>query len=198
MWWPNVKVPQCSLCWWHSESDCHTVGRWPQWVIRLSPPGLLLTGKQTHWHTSQQKRTGSRKKPLSCRVDWSQHWWHPIIWPTLKLPSIITLTEHVISGGWKLWVRVLANGHLDTDGEIHYANGIDDSGAALSSVLDDWAKEEGTVMIMMPDHPRTHSDWPACLTDLSNTSPTALYIFLPWPSPLSLQSCIHSYSSLHT
>lgn len=74
---------------------------------------------------------------------------------TLKLPPIITSTQNmnwpVISGSESFWDRALANGHLDTDGEILYANGIDGSGPALSSALDDWAKEEGTQDAIDPE-----------------------------------------------
>jgi len=74
---------------------------------------------------------------------------------TLKLPPIITSTHNmnwpVISGAESFWDRALANGHLDTDGEIPYANGIDGSGAILSSALDDWAKEEGTQDAIDPE-----------------------------------------------
>ena len=74
---------------------------------------------------------------------------------TLKLPPIITSTQNmnwpVISGSKSFWDHALANGHLDIDGEILYANGIDGSGPALSSVLDDWAKEEGTQDAIDPE-----------------------------------------------
>ncbi|KIM59304.1 hypothetical protein SCLCIDRAFT_126402, partial [Scleroderma citrinum Foug A] len=74
---------------------------------------------------------------------------------TLKLPPIITSTQNmnwpVISGSESFWDHALANGHLDIDGEILYANGIDGSGPALSSVLDDWAKEEGTQDAIDPE-----------------------------------------------
>ena len=60
---------------------------------------------------------------------------------TLKLPPTITSTHNmncpVISGAESFWDRALANGHLDMDGEIPYVNGIDSSGAILSSMLDD-------------------------------------------------------------
>ncbi|KAL4072497.1 coatomer WD associated region-domain-containing protein [Scleroderma yunnanense] len=67
---------------------------------------------------------------------------------TLKPPPIITSTQNMnwplIAGDESFWDRALANGHLDTDGEIPYVNDIDGSGPAPSSALDDWAKEEGT------------------------------------------------------
>ena len=74
---------------------------------------------------------------------------------TLKLPPIITSTQNMnwpmISSSKSFWDHALANRHLDTDGEILYANGIDGSGPALSSMLDDWAKEEGTQDAIDPE-----------------------------------------------
>lgn len=65
---------------------------------------------------------------------------------TLKPPPIITSTSDLnwpsITVGESFWDRALANGNLDGDGEIPYVNGIDASGAAASSALDDWAREE--------------------------------------------------------
>ena len=57
----------------------------------------------------------------------------------------------MISSSESFWDHALANRHLDIDGEILYANGIDGSGPALSSVLDDWAKEEGTQDAIDPE-----------------------------------------------
>ena len=50
------------------------------------------------------------------------------------------------------WDHALASGHLDTDGGIPYANGIDGLiGVVLSSALDDWAKEEGIQDVIDPE-----------------------------------------------
>ena len=74
---------------------------------------------------------------------------------TLKPPPIITSTQNmnwpVISGAESFWDRALANGHLDTDGEIPYVNGINGSGAAPSSALGNWAKEEETQDAIDPE-----------------------------------------------
>lgn len=45
-----------------------------------------------------------------------------------------------VSSGEKLFDKALANGHLEANGEVPYLNGHD--GAAASSALDDWAKDE--------------------------------------------------------
>ena len=74
---------------------------------------------------------------------------------TLKPPPIITSTQNmnwpVISGAESFWDRALANGHLDTDSEIPYVNGINGSGTTPSSALDDWAKEEETQDAIDPE-----------------------------------------------
>ncbi|KAG6331595.1 hypothetical protein ID866_7493 [Astraeus odoratus] len=64
---------------------------------------------------------------------------------TIRPPPIITSTQNLnwplISGAESFWDRALANGHLDTEGDVPYVNGVDAVGAH-SSALDDWAKEE--------------------------------------------------------
>ncbi|KIJ61628.1 hypothetical protein HYDPIDRAFT_31228 [Hydnomerulius pinastri MD-312] len=65
---------------------------------------------------------------------------------TLKPPPVITSTANLnwpsISMGESFFDRALANGNLDGEGEVPYVNGVDSAGAAASSALDDWAKEE--------------------------------------------------------
>ncbi|KIM71794.1 hypothetical protein PILCRDRAFT_804617 [Piloderma croceum F 1598] len=64
---------------------------------------------------------------------------------TLKPPPIVTPTAIVcwpsISAGENFFDKALANGTLEGDG-VPYVNGIDTAGAAASSALDTWAKEE--------------------------------------------------------
>ena len=52
----------------------------------------------------------------------------------------------VISGAESFWDRALANGHLDTDGEIPCVNGINGSGTAPSSALDDTRRSPLTML----------------------------------------------------
>jgi coatomer subunit alpha len=63
---------------------------------------------------------------------------------TLKPPSIITSTTDLnwpsVSAGENFWDRVLANGNLESSGELPYING--DAAGTASSTLDAWAKEE--------------------------------------------------------
>ena len=65
---------------------------------------------------------------------------------TFQPPPVVTCTANlnwpVIAVGESFWDRALANGNLDGDGGVPYVNGLDASGAAASSALDDWAKEE--------------------------------------------------------
>ncbi|KAL5481033.1 hypothetical protein ACEPAI_9974 [Sanghuangporus weigelae] len=65
---------------------------------------------------------------------------------TLKPPSVVTpitdLTWPTLSKGESFFDRALANGHLEADGDVPYVNGI--GGAAASSALDDWARDEET------------------------------------------------------
>jgi coatomer subunit alpha len=65
---------------------------------------------------------------------------------TLKPPPVITATTDLnwpsISMGESFFDRALANGGLENGGEASHMNGFDASGAAASSTLDAWAKEE--------------------------------------------------------
>ncbi|KAH7886951.1 coatomer WD associated region-domain-containing protein [Phlebopus sp. FC_14] len=65
---------------------------------------------------------------------------------TLKPPPIVTSTANQnwpsVSMGDDFFDRALANGHLDSDGNIPYVNGVDSAALDVSSTLDDWAKEE--------------------------------------------------------
>jgi coatomer subunit alpha len=64
---------------------------------------------------------------------------------TLKPPPIVTPTTSInwpsVSAGENFFDKALANGTLEDD-EVPYVNGIDTTGAAASSALDAWAKEE--------------------------------------------------------
>jgi coatomer protein complex subunit alpha (xenin) len=66
---------------------------------------------------------------------------------TLKPPPVVTSTTNFnwpsASMGENFWDRALANGNLMGDSEVPYVNG-DVAGAAASSALDAWAKEEET------------------------------------------------------
>lgn len=63
---------------------------------------------------------------------------------TLKPPPVVNqcsdLIWPILSKGESFFDRALANGHLEADGEVPYGNGI--GGAAATSALDDWAKDE--------------------------------------------------------
>ncbi|KLO13353.1 coatomer subunit alpha-2 [Schizopora paradoxa] len=63
---------------------------------------------------------------------------------SLKPPPVVTavtdLTWPTLGKAESFFDRALANGHLEADGDIPYMNGI--GGAASSSALDDWAKDE--------------------------------------------------------
>ncbi len=63
---------------------------------------------------------------------------------TLKPPPVVTavadLTWPTLGKAESFFDRALANGHLEADGDVPYMNGI--GGAAASSALDDWAKDE--------------------------------------------------------
>lgn len=65
---------------------------------------------------------------------------------TLRPPPVITTTTDSnwpsISTGESFFDRALANGNLENGGDVPYVNGLDASGAAASSALDAWAKEE--------------------------------------------------------
>jgi coatomer subunit alpha len=65
---------------------------------------------------------------------------------TLKTPPVVTPTTNLnwptVSTGENFWDRALANGGV-AEGEVPYING-DAAGAAASSALDAWAKEEET------------------------------------------------------
>lgn len=64
---------------------------------------------------------------------------------TLKPPAVVTRTTDLnwpsLSTGESFFDRALANGNLE-GGEVPYMNGHDAAGAAASSALDAWAKEE--------------------------------------------------------
>ncbi|KAI0090328.1 coatomer subunit alpha-2 [Irpex rosettiformis] len=65
---------------------------------------------------------------------------------TLKPPPVIIATTDSnwpsISTGESFFDRALANGNLENGTNVPYVNGLDASGAAASSALDAWAKEE--------------------------------------------------------
>jgi coatomer protein complex subunit alpha (xenin) len=64
---------------------------------------------------------------------------------TLKPPPIVTPTTNInwpsVSASENFFDKALANGSLESD-DVPYVNGIDAAGAAASSALDAWAKEE--------------------------------------------------------
>ena len=64
---------------------------------------------------------------------------------TLRPPPVVTSTTNInwpsVSSGENFFDKALANGTLEDDG-VPYVNGIDAAGAAASSALDAWAKEE--------------------------------------------------------
>lgn len=65
---------------------------------------------------------------------------------TIKPPPVVTATGDFnwpsIKTGENFFDRAMANGHLEADRSVPYVNGVD--GAAASSALDDWAKDEET------------------------------------------------------
>ena len=65
---------------------------------------------------------------------------------TLKPPTVITSTTNInwpsVSAGENFFDKALANGNLEGGDDVPYVNGIDTAGAAASSALDAWAKEE--------------------------------------------------------
>jgi len=67
---------------------------------------------------------------------------------TLKPPAVITATTNlnwpIMSSGPSFFDRALANGALENGNDVPYLNGHDAAGAAASSALDEWAKEEET------------------------------------------------------
>lgn len=66
---------------------------------------------------------------------------------TLRPPPVVTSTTDLnwpsISTGESFFERALANGNLEGGSDVPYMNGHD-AGAAASSALDEWAKEEET------------------------------------------------------
>jgi coatomer protein complex subunit alpha (xenin) len=64
---------------------------------------------------------------------------------TIKPRPVITPTTNInwpfVSAGDNFFDKALANGSLESD-DVPYVNGIDAAGAAASSALDAWAKEE--------------------------------------------------------
>lgn len=66
---------------------------------------------------------------------------------TLKPPPVITpitdFTWPSLLKGESFFDKALANGHLEADSDVPYANGI--GGAASSAALDDWARDEEIV-----------------------------------------------------
>jgi coatomer protein complex subunit alpha (xenin) len=64
----------------------------------------------------------------------------------LKPPPVITSTANSnwpsVSTGENFWDRALASGKLEGGLDVPYVNGYDVAGAAASSALDAWAKEE--------------------------------------------------------
>ena len=72
---------------------------------------------------------------------------------TLKPPPIVNQASDVvwpsINKGESFFDRALANGNLEADGEVPYTNGI--GGAAATSALDDWAKDEETIDDVDPE-----------------------------------------------
>ncbi|KAH9947517.1 coatomer subunit alpha-2 [Amylocystis lapponica] len=67
---------------------------------------------------------------------------------TLKPPPVITPTVDLnwpfISTGESYFDKALANGNLEGGSDVPYMNGFDHAGAAASSALDDWARDEET------------------------------------------------------
>lgn len=65
---------------------------------------------------------------------------------TLKPPPVVTSTTNLnwpsVSAGVNFFDQALANGNLEGGDDVPYVNGIDAAGAAASSALDAWAKEE--------------------------------------------------------
>ena len=65
---------------------------------------------------------------------------------TLKPPPVVTSTANInwpsVSTGENFFDKALANGNLEGGDDVPYVNGIDTAGAAASSALDAWAKEE--------------------------------------------------------
>ena len=65
---------------------------------------------------------------------------------SLKPPPVVTKTTDlnwpVVSTADSFFDRALANGNLESGVEVPYVNGHDAAGAAASSALDAWAKEE--------------------------------------------------------
>ena len=72
---------------------------------------------------------------------------------TLKPPVAVTpisdLVWPSIGKGESFFDRALANGNLEADGEVPYLNGV--GGAAASSALDDWAKDEEVIDDIPPE-----------------------------------------------
>ncbi|KAH8113922.1 coatomer subunit alpha-2 [Phellopilus nigrolimitatus] len=72
---------------------------------------------------------------------------------TLKPPPVVTpvtdLTWPLLGKGESFFDRALANGNLDVDGDVPYVNGV--GGAAASSALDDWARDEEIVDDVDPE-----------------------------------------------
>lgn len=65
---------------------------------------------------------------------------------SLKPPSVVTKTTDLnwpsVSTGESFFDRAMANGNLEGGGDVPYMNGHDAAGAAATSALDAWAKEE--------------------------------------------------------
>jgi coatomer protein complex subunit alpha (xenin) len=65
---------------------------------------------------------------------------------TLKPPPIVTSTTSFnwpsVSAGENFFDKALANGALEGGEDVPYVNGIDAAGAAASSALDAWAREQ--------------------------------------------------------
>ncbi|KAI0918559.1 hypothetical protein AcV5_002514 [Taiwanofungus camphoratus] len=64
--------------------------------------------------------------------------------PPLAITSLENLNWPSITTGESFFDRALANGNLGDGTDVPYVNGYGTAGAAASSALDDWAKEEET------------------------------------------------------
>lgn len=64
--------------------------------------------------------------------------------PPLAITSLENLNWPSITTGESFFDRALANGNLEDGTDVPYVNGYGTAGAAASSALDDWAKEEET------------------------------------------------------
>lgn len=73
--------------------------------------------------------------------------------PPVAVTPITDLVWPSLSKGESFFDRALANGHLEANGETPYLNGV--GGAAASTALDDWAKDEE----ILDDIPPEEGGW---------------------------------------